>query len=320
MKRILTLCTFLVLCFSAVSWGGEKPLRLLYWNIQNGMWSGQEDNYNAFVSWVKERRPDICVWCEAETIYKTGTDNKLSAEDRYLVGGWKKLARRYGHRYIYVGAHRDSYPQVITSRYPIKNISRITGSAPDSIIVHGAAWAKLRVRGKTLNIVTLHSSPMSCDFRLKTASKEAQKADAANHGGDKYRRKEMELICRNTILTDPKASDGLWLMMGDFNSVSRKDNAYYCYPTDDPRFLTHDYILDNTPYIDVVKEKHPDGFFRSAQSNTRIDFVYATPAFMDRVTGADIIEDSYTTPVRSAEVHNFFRPSDHLPILVDFSL
>ena len=63
-----------------------------------------------------------------------------------------------------------------------------------------------------------------------------------------------------------------------------------------------------------------DSFFRSAQSNTRIDFIYATPAFMDRVTGADIIEDSYTTPVRSAEVHNFFRPSDHLPILVDFSL
>ena len=70
----------------------------------------------------------------------------------------------------------------------------------------------------------------------------------------------------------------------------------------------------------MVKEKHPDAFFRSAQSNTRIDFVYATPALMDRVIGADIIEDTYTTPVRSSEVHGFFLPSDHLPILIDFSL
>ena len=320
MKRILTLCTFLVLCFSAVSWGGEKPLRLLYWNIQNGMWSGQEDNYNAFVSWVKERRPDICVWCEAETIYKTGTDNKLSAEDRYLVGGWKKLARRYGHRYIYVGGHRDSYPQVITSRYPIENVVRITGSLPDSIIVHGAGWAKVKIRGRYINIVTLHTSPMAYSFRLKYASREEQKADAANNGGDRYRRMEMEYICSSTVLSDSKAAEGYWIMMGDFNSVSQKDNAYYGYPEDDPRFLTHDYILENTPYIDVVKEKHPDCFFRSAQSNTRIDFVYATPALMNKVTGADIIEDDYTTPVRSIEVHSFFRPSDHLPILIDFSL
>ena len=320
MKRILTLCTFLVLCFSAVSWGGEKPLRLLYWNIQNGMWSGQEDNYNAFVSWVKERRPDICVWCEAETIYKTGTDNKLSAEDRYLVGGWKKLARRYGHRYIYVGGHRDSYPQVITSRYPIENVVRITGSPPDSIIVHGAGWAKVKIRGRYINIVTLHTSPMAYSFRLKYASREEQKADAANNGGDRYRRMEMEYICSSTVLSDSKAAEGYWIMMGDFNSVSRKDNAYYGYPEDDPRFLTHDYILENTPYIDVVKEKHPDCFFRSAQSNTRIDFVYATPALMNKVTDADIIEDDYTTPVRSIEVHSFFRPSDHLPILIDFSL
>ena len=33
--------------------GKSKPkpetLRLLYWNIQNGMWDGQNDNYDRFV-------------------------------------------------------------------------------------------------------------------------------------------------------------------------------------------------------------------------------------------------------------------------------
>ena len=41
----------------------ETNLRLLYWNIQNGMWSDQANNYNNFVAWVKKYDPDICVWC-----------------------------------------------------------------------------------------------------------------------------------------------------------------------------------------------------------------------------------------------------------------
>ena len=46
---------------------------LLYWNIQNGMWDGQGDNYDRFVAWVKAQDPDICVWCEAASLYYTGT-------------------------------------------------------------------------------------------------------------------------------------------------------------------------------------------------------------------------------------------------------
>ena len=41
-----------------------SDLRLLYWNIQNGMWSDQANNYNNFVAWVKKYDPDICVWCD----------------------------------------------------------------------------------------------------------------------------------------------------------------------------------------------------------------------------------------------------------------
>ena len=47
--------------------------------------------------------------------------------DRYLVGNWGELAARYGHKYWYVGGHRDNFPQVITSKYPIENVERIVG-------------------------------------------------------------------------------------------------------------------------------------------------------------------------------------------------
>ena len=77
-----------------------EPLRLIYWNIQNGMWSGQVDNYDEFVGWVNSYSPDVCVWAEAQTIYHYGTDTPMPAEERYLIDGWDSLAARYGHSYV----------------------------------------------------------------------------------------------------------------------------------------------------------------------------------------------------------------------------
>ena len=112
------------------------------------------------------------------------------------------------------------------------------------------------------------------------------------------------------------------MMMGDFNSRSRVDNDQYGYEDNDPRLLVHDYIKANTPYIDVIKAKHPNEFKPSiGAKSSRIDFVYCTPALYDRVVYADIIWDEYTTPVRDPQgLSNFWRPSDHMPILVDFDM
>ena len=41
----------------------------------------------------------------------------------------------------------------------------------------------------------------------------------------------------------------------------------------------------------------------------------------DGVSGADVVTDAYTEPVRDpAKLSNFWHPSDHRPILVDFEL
>ena len=52
-------------------------LRVLYWNIQNGMWAGQEDNYQKFVDWINSKEPDICLFEEGATIYYTGTHDHM---------------------------------------------------------------------------------------------------------------------------------------------------------------------------------------------------------------------------------------------------
>ncbi len=318
MKKLSILfATLLAVSVLATSCCQSKDLRLLYWNIQNGMWTGQPDNYDAFVDFVKSYKPDICVWCEAQTIYINGTDKKCDTADRYLVKNWDKLAARYGHKYTYVGGHRDNYPQAITSRFPIENVDRILGVKPDSVVAHGAGWARIRFAGKTLNIVATHTYPQRYAYGVP---KHQRDSSAALNGGDYYRAMEMEYVCKHTILTDPDAANGYWMLMGDFNSPSRldKETNGYEWADDDTRFLTQDYILNNTPYIDVVREKHPGEAITSTGGKTRIDYVYCTKPLFDLVQRADIIKDEYTTPVRDSLVKNFYHPSDHLPIVVDF--
>lgn len=314
--------TILTAALAAVMlFGCSKPeqttLRLINWNIQNGMWDGQNDNYDRFVNFVKAQDPDVCVWCEAQSIWKTDSDQKMDAEDRYLVANWGELAARYGHKYWAVGGHRDNYPQVITSKYPINVVSKILGNPDDVIVAHGAGWFTVEVNGKTVNIVSLHTWPHAYAYKA-----EDQEASKAENGGDKYRAREIQYICEHTIGTVEGAENQLWMMMGDFNSRSRVDNDQYGYAEDDPKFLVHDYIRANTPYLDVIKEKYPDQFKATTGSKTsRIDYVYCTKPLYDRITYADVIWDDYTTPVRDPQkLSNFWRPSDHMPIIIDFDM
>lgn len=317
MRKFLTLIFTAVVVWSLAGCNTEKPLRVLYWNIQNGMWDGQTDNYQRFTEWVAAQNPDVCVWCESVSLYYSNTAEGMKEEERYLPDGWEELASRYGHSYVYMGGKRDSYPQVITSRHPIANVKRIIGNGQDSVVTHGAGWAKIHFNGKDLNLVTLHTWPQKYAFGIANEEREANKAI---NGGDKYRRMEMEYICKETIAQSTGRNE-YWMMMGDFNAKSRVDNRFYKWPADTNAFLVHDYIHQNTPYIDIIKEQYPDEFFTTTGGKTRIDFFYCTPNLYSTITEAKVISDDYTTPVRNPQkLSNFWHPSDHRPILVEFKL
>ena len=312
----------LLLFAAALSAGcGERTddMRLLYWNIQNGMWSDQSNGYDNFVAWVKGYDPDVCVWCEAQSIYKSGTAERMDSVDRYLTANWGELAARYGHKYWYVGGHRDNFPQVITSKYPIENVARLIGAVPDSIVSHGAGWAQIRKNGHPVNIVSLHTWPQVYGFGL--ADKQERKASAAAREGDRFRRMEIEYVCNHTIGSVAGAEKQLWMMMGDFNSKSRVDNYEYGFPEDTTAFLVHDYIRQYTPYVDVIAAKYPGEFQTTTGRRSRIDYVYCTRPLYDRIVSARVVSDEYTTPVRDPqELRNFWHPSDHRPIIIDFDM
>lgn len=291
----------------------NETVKILYWNIQNGMWADQGNNYDNFVEFVKRENPDICVWAEAESRYRTGTAVKMAGcEEAYLPYNWDLLARRYGHEYVCIAGKRDTFPQVVTSKYPLKVIQRITGNGDDIVVVHGAGYVQVDIEGEILNLVTVHTFPARYAYNA-----EDEKKSAAENGGDIFREAEMKYICEETILKyDPQGKDN-WMMLGDFNSVSRVDNWHLGRPEDDKAFLLHDYVHTNTPYIDLMEYKFPGEYVKSTFSKRRVDYIYMTESLAERIVDAAAITDGFATTHRcEGELSKFCDPSDHYPLTV----
>lgn len=299
-------------------------LRVLYWNIQNGMWSDQGNNYDNFVAWVKKYDPDICVWCEAGSIWETNSNVSLSTANRYLPNkgssqdtnkGWYELAARYGHNYARLGGKRDNYPQEITSKYPITTLLKITNTDVSSKpVAHGAALQQVNVNGRKFNFITIHPWPQAYGYGVSSAN---QSESAAKREGDYYREFEMNYVLKSTYLSSTYANLSNWLLVGDMNSISIADNHYYGYDPDTCLFFCQNVVRNKTDFVDVIELKYPNTFLGTTASGRRIDYIYISPDLAPYVKNAYIIKDSWTT-ITFSGISNFYYPSDHRPILVDF--
>jgi len=305
----------------------KKTLRVLYWNIQNGMWAGQPDNYQAFVDWINSKEPDICIFDEGATIYYDGTAEHMPNEERYLPAHWDELCARWGHSYHVVTPRRPStstpfgltnYPQVITSRYPIDSITIVKGHKPDTVIVNYSGWYQLHIDGveKPLNIVTLHLKHGKYGYGVP---QEERAASTERYEGEAHRVKELCCILDHTIRTTEDPDNELWIMAGDYNSYSVKDNFKYKWNNASLGFQTQNYMLTHSPYYDIVAECYPNVFLPSLGSTLRIDYFYVTKPLVKACTEVDAQVDMYTKRV-NAGVSTFWIPSDHTPIIVDFKI
>ena len=303
-------------------WGKKDgTLRVLLWNVQNGMWCDQHNNYDNFVKWVKRYDPDLCIWCESESIYKSQPQTgSLNEADKFLPNGWAALGRRYGHDFAEVGGNRDNYPQTITSKYEIKTIQKITDTdQTNKPITHGAGHFTITVYGKKINIVTLHMWPQAYAFGVEGESN--QNADKAKNGGDYYRGYEMQYIVNNTVNHSNYASEEYWILGGDTNSRSPLDAWYHGYASNSTVLLPHIVIRNQTSLKDVIGDRYPSDYFMSSTyQNSRIDFLYASPKMFERIDQSITLIDEWCRPRSDGNIRNFPAPSDHRPILVDFKM
>lgn len=332
----------------------DGTLRVLFWNIQNGMWSDQQNGFRNFLAFVKKYDPDVCVWAEAQSIYKDRSTANASPSDWYFPAGWETFAAQYGHRYTAIGGYRlyadDYYPQVITSKYPITTLAKIAETdeahraladsytdgmshaaeyhstcTPDYCpVAHGAAVQQVDVGGVKVNFVTLHLWPHAYSYYAKFVSK--QTSDPQSVGGNAQRLAEIKYICSKSIDDPALKSEKNWLMMGDFNTRSRMDNWFYGLDGNSALLSSHDYILNSTFYRDIIGETYPGHFFATrtwandagGKVPPRYDFMYASPEMFAKVRNAMILNESWTNMVWA--MSNYYDSSDHRPILVDFDL
>lgn len=275
--------------------------KLLSWNIQDGMWCDQFDDYVHFVAYINEINPDI--FCIQEAASHWDIDGKnLSHYGRYLPypdqknveskwdnpSGWVALAKRWGHEYVVMGPYKDNYPVVITSKYPIEIIERLRGDE-NTTVSHGALYAKVHFTDDiSVNLVNLHLQPDNI-------------ANASN-----FRMNEINFYLSKTINSKDHYRDEHWLMMGDFNSNVGKNV---------------DVEVRKNSYYDLWAEMN-------SYSKSYIDFIYGTESMRKSLKSIDFLYgfahmDKIMYSPNGVAINNgsgVWKYSDHYPILAEFSL
>ena len=312
----------------------ERILRIMDYNIQNGMWADQHNNYDNFVKWMNEQDIDIAVFCEASTIYIDHTGDKQVNEKRYLPykgqsykrgetehlepTGWIELAARFGHKYVAVGAHQDNYPVVITSKYPIKFTQRLGGAG----ISHGGIHSQVEVDGKVVNLVGFHTWPQAYEMGHKRGTPEAAES-IRNNGGHKTRKDEFQAFMERSILNPKFADEKYWIITGDMNCSTPLDDRHYNFGYENPRYWGQKYMLENVPQVtDLIKvygcPDKRDVVITSTQGGGRIDLMYGSEPMLKAMIKAKSPKIGFTTGKRTGISNFWSQSSDHLPVIVDF--
>ncbi len=235
-------------------------LKVISYNILEGMKNDKANNYNKFVEWIKSQAPDVLALQEVNGF------NQKELE---------KLAKRYGHNYVITNPKStDNYPVALTSKYPIESRRRITMN-----VSHGAIFARLK--NTDLNIVVTHFWP------------QAYWKTVGDNLGNDYRLQEAKIVLDSTIRKFKEEKD--WLFMGDFNSVSRRD---YTPSVTTNNYWAIDEIM-GAGYIDAIHYLHGNKEDGSAKYDfqypgRRIDFIFGTEPILKKVTKAMPIYDEFT--------------------------
>ncbi|MBL1411029.1 endonuclease/exonuclease/phosphatase family protein [Sphingobacterium faecale] len=235
-------------------------LKIISYNILEGMKNDKANNYNKFVEWIKLQAPDVLALQEVNGF------NQRELE---------KLAKRYGHNYVITNLKStDNYPVALTSKYPIESRRRITLH-----VSHGAIFARLK--NTDLNIVVTHFWP------------QAYWKTVGDNLGNDYRLQEANVVLDSTIRKFTQEKD--WVFMGDFNSVSRRD---YDPAVTTNNYWAIDEIM-GAGYVDAIHYLHGNKEDGSAKYDfqypgRRIDFIFGTESVLKRGTKAMPIYDEFT--------------------------
>lgn len=275
--------------------------KLLSWNIQDGMWCDQNNNYDNFVAYINEINPDVFCIQEA-AMHKDSDWRTLSHSLRYLPHsyqkedkesrkdptGWIELAKRWGHQYVVMGPYKDNYPVVITSKYPLEVVSRLGGNARVNVS-HGAIHARVRFSDNcVVNLVNLHLQPENIE------------------NANSFRMNEVNYYMAETINSEAHYTEQNWLMMGDFNDGSGGDV---------------DQEVRKNSYYDLWAEMNN-------YTKSYIDYIFGTESMRKSLKSIDFLYgfahvEKIMTSANGVAINNgsgVWKYSDHYPVVAEFTI
>lgn len=230
----------------------------------------------------------FCTWLKSQNPAIVGFQELNGFTQKRL----EALGADYGNPYAIL-MERGTYKVGLTSRYPIVEAEVITDN-----MTHGFIIARIRDD----HVVVAHLAPNSY----------------------KKRRREIALILATIRARDPDLRNK-WILMGDLNSLSPLDKAFYA--VDDrkrqrtiqakKKYPHNERLIDGTRIDYQVQQRIlDDGFtdsfhqfggnvLRSSETTGRVDYIYVTGALKRKVLSAHFIRDAFTR-----------NHSDHVPMCV----
>lgn len=210
----------------------------------------------------------------------------------------EKFAAQYNHPYA-IQSKEDGFPVALSAKYPIINVKKVVDN-----MWHAFIYAKIN----DIHVFVIHFSPFN------------------------YKKKKEEVTNILAHAAEIPANEKI-LIMGDFNSVSKRDAAEYSEAMlqgmrEREKKEAHIRNLNNGQIDysvtgDVEAAGFKDTFWLSNKkfvhsvptkkygtaNPKRIDFMFASPAMAKELKSSVIIHDIHTDQM-----------SDHYPVLVTFGL
>ncbi|TKC06064.1 endonuclease/exonuclease/phosphatase family protein [Pedobacter frigoris] len=276
-KKTLILFTALF----SVGWSAfaQDPLRVLSYNILEGMKTDVTPGKQQFVQWVKDQDPDILALQEA---------NKFTSETLAA------LAKSYGHDYSMI-VKATGYPVALTSRFPITDVQKINEN-----ITHGFITAT--VNG--YNIVVLHLNPHKYDVRRQEITTILAKIKANN-----TTKKLIVMGDFNSYSPLDQASHADGQLVQRFKDAKLKNAAHNNLVNGEGiDYEVQEKILD-FGLIDILKhlaDEEPANAKEIIPGKYRIDYIYVSKDLKKKLVRGKFIRDDFTK-----------KYSDHLPLIIE---
>ncbi|OCG20843.1 MULTISPECIES: endonuclease/exonuclease/phosphatase family protein [unclassified Gilliamella] len=265
-----------------------KELKMISYNVYNGMKLDESEGKQKFIEWAKVQDADIIAWQEMNFF----TREKL-----------EKFAASFGHKYAVLLKESPNdaafFPVAITSKYPIINVSKVVDN-----MWHGALYADI---GKYHFVIT-HMNPFWTAKRIDEINLIIDSIKYSRDPKGKW-------IIAGDLNSFSPADESEYDKSNLLEDIKEKQKNRPILENlvDGKLSYTVQQNLLDAGFIDALKLKNKsfiataptNVFYDQASTPLRYDYIYVSPRLKNDVMDVKVLKDDFTN-----------KYSDHYPVQI----